>query len=69
MNLTRSPCCNRLCFSSTAICPWCGHAFELGALERAAIDREEAFKRNAYAIFLSLFLGSLAVLLIFQLQN
>jgi hypothetical protein len=51
------------------MCPWCGQAFELGALERVAIAGEKAFKRNAYAIFFSVFLGLLAVLLFFQLRN
>jgi len=69
MNLTRSPCCHHLCFSNAAMCPWCGQAFEQGALERIAIAGEKAFKRNAYRIFLSVFLGSLAVLLFFQLRN
>ena len=69
MSLTRSPCCHHLCFSDTAMCPWCGQAFEAGALERIAIAGEKAFNRNAYAIFLSVSLGSLAVLLFFQLRN
>jgi hypothetical protein len=34
MSLTRSPCCHHLCFSNAAMCPWCGQAFESGALER-----------------------------------
>jgi len=69
MSLTRSPCCHHLCFSDAAMCLWCGQAFESGALQRVAIAGEKAFKRNAYAIFLSVFLGSLAVLLFFQLRN
>jgi len=32
------------------MCPWCGQAFESGALERVAIAGEQAFKRNAYAM-------------------
>ena len=51
MSLTRSSCCHHLCFSDAAMCPWCGQAFESGALERVAIAGEKAFKRNAYAIF------------------
>ena len=69
MSLTRSPCCHHLCFSDAAMCSWCGQAFESGALERIAIAGEQAFKRNAYAIFFSAFLGSLAVLLFFQLRT
>ena len=69
MSLTRSPCCNHLCFSDAATCPWCEQAFESGALERIAIAGEKAFNSNAYAIFVSVFLGSLAVLLFFQLRN
>lgn len=69
MSLTRSPCCHHLCFSDAAMCPWCEQAFESGALERIAIAGEKAFNRNAYAIFLSVFLGWLAVLLFFQLRN
>jgi len=38
-------------------------------LERVAIAVEQAFKRNPYAIFFSVFLGWLAVLLFFQLRN
>src|ERR1041384_8338290 len=66
MSLTRSPCCHQLCFSDAAMCPWCGQAFESGALERGAIAGEQAVKRNAYSIFFSVFLGSLAVLLFFN---
>jgi hypothetical protein len=51
------------------MCPWCGQAFESGALERVAIAGEKAFKRNAYAIFLSVFLGSFAVLLFFNYET
>jgi hypothetical protein len=51
------------------MCLWCGQAFESGVLERIAIAGEQAFKRNAYAIFFSAFLGSLAVLLFFQLRT
>ena len=51
------------------MCPWCGQAFESGALERVAIAGEQAFKRNAYAIFFSVFLGSLAVLLFFHFDT
>ena len=51
MSLARSPCCHHLCFSDVAMCPWCGQAFESGALERIAIAGEKAFNRNAYAIF------------------
>ncbi len=69
MNLTRSPCCYHLCFSDAAMCLWCGQAFESGALERLAVAGEKAFKRNAYLAFVSVFLGSLAVLLFFQLRN
>ena len=69
MSLARSPCCHHLCFSDVATCPWCGRAFEAGALERIAVAGEKAFTRNAYAIFLSVLLGSVAVLLFFQLRN
>ena len=69
MSLTRSPCCHHLSFNDTEVCPWCGQAFEAGALGRIAIAGEKAFNRNAYAIFFSVFLGSLAVLLFFQLRN
>ena len=69
MSLTRSPCCHHLSFSDAAMCPWCGQAFESGALERVAIAGEKAFKRHAYAIFLSMFVGWLAVLLFFQLRT
>ena len=69
MSLTRSPCCHHLCFSDAAMCPWCGQAFESRVLERVAIAGEKAFNRNAYAIFSSVFLGWLAVLLFFQLRT
>lgn len=69
MSLTRSACCHYLCFSDAAMCPWCGQAFEAGALERVAIAGEQAFKRSAYAIFFSVFLGSLALPVFFQLRN
>jgi hypothetical protein len=69
MRLTPSPCCHHLCFSDAAMCPWCGQCFESGALERIAISAEKAFDRNTYAMLFSVFLGSLAVLLFFQLRN
>ena len=70
MNLIRSPCCDHLSFSDATMCPWCGQAFERGALERIAIAGEKAFNRNAYLIFLSVSLGTLAVLFFFlQLRN
>ena len=69
MSLTQSPCCHHLCFSDAAMCPWCGQSFKTGALERMAIAGEKAFNRNAYAMFLSVFVGSLAVLLFIQLRN
>jgi hypothetical protein len=51
------------------MCPWCGQAFESGALERIAIAGEQAFKRNAYAIFFSAFLGSLGGAALFSTSN
>jgi len=69
MNVTRSPCCHHLCFSDAAMCLWCGQPYESGALERAAIAGEKAFRRNAYVAFVCVFLGSLAVLLFVQLRN
>jgi hypothetical protein len=68
MNLTQSPCCHHLCFSDAAMSV-VRTGFAPGPLERVAIAGEQAFKRNAYAIFFSVFLGSLAVLLFFQLRN
>ena len=44
MSLTRSPCSHHLCFSDAAMCPWCGQAFESGALERVAIAGEQTVK-------------------------
>lgn len=69
MRLIRSPCCHHLCFSDAPMFLWCGQTFESGALERVAIAGEQTFTRNSYAIFLSVFLGSLALLLFFQLRN
>jgi len=61
----RSPSCHHPCFSNAAVCLWCGETFESGALEQVAIAGEKAFKRKGHAIFLSVLLGSLAVLALF----
>jgi len=69
MSLTRSPCCHHLCFRMQLCVRGADRPFEWGALERVAIAGEQAFERNAYAIFFSVFLRSFAVMLFFQLRN
>ena len=69
MNLALSPCCRHLCFSNVSVCPWCSQVFESGELERIAVAEEKSFKTKAYAIFLGVFVLSLALLRFVQLQN
>lgn len=56
MDLTKSLCCRRLCFTNAASCPHCGKAFQPGALKAKAVAEDKAFDRKAHALFLATFL-------------
>jgi len=56
MGLTRSLCCRRLCFTSTASCPHCGKAFQPGALNAKAVAEDKAFDKKFHILFLVMFL-------------
>lgn len=69
MDLTKSLCCQRLCFTNTASCPHCGKAFQPGALKAKAVAEDKAFDRKAHALFIAAFLALPTVLLVVQFQN
>jgi hypothetical protein len=69
MDLTKSPCCHRLCFTDTASCPHCGKAFQPGALQAKAVAEDRAFGRKAHALFLVAFLAVPAMLLLVHFQG
>ena len=69
MDLTKSLCCRRLCFTNVASCPHCGEAFQPGALKAKAVGEDKAFDRKAHALFLAAFLALPAVLIFVQFQG
>ena len=68
MSLTQCPNCRRRCFTDAASCPNCFQVFRPGLLHEYAVAEEKAFSERTNALFLSLFVISLAVLIFFQLQ-
>ncbi len=64
MDLTKSLCCHRLCFTNAASCPHCGQAFQPGALKAKAVAEDKAFEMKARTLFLVAFLAVPAVLLL-----
>lgn len=56
MDLTRSLCCRRLCFTNAFYCPHCGKSFQPGSLAAKAVAENAAFKRKGFAVFLAAFL-------------
>ena len=68
MSLTQCPNCRRRCFTDAASCPNCFQTFQAGALQAYAVAEENAFTAKANALFLSLFVIWLAVLMFFQIQ-
>jgi hypothetical protein len=69
MSLTQCPNCRGRCFTDTASCSRCYQTFQPGSLEAYAVAEEKAFSAKAHALFLSLFLTWLAVLLLVQIQT
>ena len=69
MELTKSPCCHRLCFTHAATCPHCGKAFPTGALKAKAFAEGKAFERKANALFFAAILAVPVVLLFLQFQG
>jgi hypothetical protein len=69
MNITKSLCCHRLCFTNTASCPHCGESFQPGALKAKAVAEDKAFEMKAHALFLAAFLALPALLLFVQFQG
>ena len=68
MSLTQCPNCRRRCFTDAVSCPNCFQTFQPGSLQAYAVAEEKAFSAKTNALFLSLFVICLAVLLFFQLQ-
>jgi hypothetical protein len=69
MSLTSCPYCFRQCFTDAASCPSCERAFQPGVLQALAVAKEKAFSRKADALFLTVLVILLAVLLIAQVQT
>jgi hypothetical protein len=69
MDLTKSPCCHRLCFTNTPTCPHCGEPFQAGALKAKAVAEDKAFEIKARALFLAAFLALPVVLLLVHFQG
>ena len=68
MSLTHCPNGSRRCFSDAASCPNCLQTFQPGLLHASAVAEEKAFSAKTDALFLSLFLIWVAVLMFSQLQ-
>jgi uncharacterized membrane protein YvbJ len=68
MSLTQCPNCHRQCFTDALFCPSCGQTFKPGKLEAQAFANERRFTTKVNALFLSLFLASLAVLVFVEVQ-
>ena len=68
MSLTQCPKCRRRCFTDAASCPNCFQTFRPGLLRSYAVAEEKVFSDKANALFLSLFVIWLSVLMFFQLQ-
>jgi hypothetical protein len=56
MEMTKSLCCRRLCFTNASSCPHCGKGFQPGSLAAKAVAENKVFDRKTYAIFLAAFL-------------
>jgi hypothetical protein len=68
MSLTHCPRCSRRCFTDAASCPNCLQAFRPGLLQASAVAEETEFSAKTNALFFSLFVIWVAVLMFFQLQ-
>lgn len=68
MSLTHCPKCSRLCFTDATSCPHCLQIFRPGLLQATAVAEEKEFSAKTNALFLSLFVIWVAVLMFFQLQ-
>jgi hypothetical protein len=69
MSLTQCPNCRRRCFTDAASCTNCFLTFEPGLLQAYAVAEEKALTTKTNAVFLSLFLMWLGVLLFYQLRG
>jgi len=69
MSLTQCPNCGRRCFTDAASCTKCFLPFKPGVLQAYAVAEEKSFSVKTNALFLSLFLIWLAVLLFFELRG
>ena len=69
MSLTQCPKCRRRCFTDAPACTNCFLTFEPGLLQSYAVAEEKALSAKTNALFFSLFLIWLAVLLFSQLRG
>lgn len=63
MSLTNCPSCQQLCFLDSASCQGCGQQFQPDTLRVRAAAQELAFQRKVGALFFTVLLALLAVLL------
>ena len=68
MSLTYYPNCSHRRFTDAASCPNCLQSFRPGLLQASAVAEEKAFSAKTNALFFSLFVIWVAVLMFFQLQ-
>lgn len=69
MNLTKSLCCRRLCFTNVATCPHCGKPFQSGTLKAKASAEDSAFDKKSHALFLAALIVVPALLLVVNFQG
>lgn len=69
MSLTQCPDCRRRCFTDATSCTKCFLTFKPGMLQAYAVADEKSFSVKTNALFLTLFLIWLAVLVFFQLRG
>lgn len=69
MSLTQCPDCHHLSFVDAATCPNCSQVFAPGVLHAIAVAEERGFRRKYRALFLTLLLVVLGVLLLVVLQD
>ncbi len=69
MSLTKCLACLHLTFISATSCPSCGVGFPAGSLQAQADKEERAFTRKWSAVFLSVLLCMLGVLLFVILRH
>ena len=69
MTITRCPRCQRHCFTDAVECPECALVFESGVLIRQANAKEKSFITKSYALFASLLVIVVVILMLVQIYE